>query len=392
MVSDKDKKILVIDFCNYEDYQIGGHLSMAKNLISAFGNDLVLVGVTTNKNEPVGRWFKKQINGIDFNYFALARYDKSKTKHVIPDRLVSFLLVKYFKLKILRIGAKNTFIQRHEIMAAVKNFKLTNICYCFPGLESPLKISKYWFSKYMAEQFDKAFFKGLKTANLILASGDEKSIDEMIERSHNAILRNNVIKFPTRINTNIFKPLNRLNARKNLNIPEDRTIITTTGRLAWYKGWKFMIDCFIFFEKTVPNSYFYIIGTGEDLQKIKEYLIFNHISDKVCLTGGKNSDEISLYLNSSDLFIMGSYKEGWSTSLSEAVACGIPSCVTDFSSAKDIIQEAINGYVISNHNEESFVKGMLKAIKIPRPVFNDNVKRYSTDKLKDDLLNLWRLV
>jgi len=96
-------------------------------------------------------------------------------------------------------------------------------------------------------------------------------------------------------------------------------------------------------------------------------------------------------LNAADLFIMGSYKEGWSTSLIEAIACGIPACVTNFSSAKDVILEGINGFVIDEHNVEMFAKGMLKAIKIPTPVFNENVMAFSVDKLKTDILKIWDL-
>jgi glycosyltransferase involved in cell wall biosynthesis len=153
-----------------------------------------------------------------------------------------------------------------------------------------------------------------------------------------------------------------------------------------------MIDCFILFEKIIPQSNLYFIGEGEDLQKIQEYLSHKQISGKVILTGRKKSEEISLYLNASDLFIMGSYKEGWSTSLSEAIACVVPSCVTNFSSAKEIVLEGKNGYVIEEHNEDLFVQGMLKAMKLSRPVYNENVRAYSTGKLKEDLLKLWELI
>jgi glycosyltransferase involved in cell wall biosynthesis len=386
------EKILIIDFCNYEDYQIGGHLSFAKNLISAFGNDLTLIGITTERNEPVGKWFKKNINGIIFDYFALARYNKLKTKHFVPDRLACYLLLRYYKKKILKKSFKNVFVQRQEILPAIKNFKYQNICYLFPGLESPLKISKYWYAKYIASQFDKTFFSCLKTVNLILANGDRQAIAEMETRSKGVILRNVVKTFPIRIDTNIFKPVVRSEARRKVNIPEAEIIILTTGRLGWFKGWQFMIDCFIQFEKKLPGSLFYIVGDGEDLQKIQEYLSQKNISDKVILTGGKNPEQISLMLNAADLFIMGSYKEGWSTALSEAIACGVPACVTNFSSAKEIIREEENGYVIMEHDKDLFVEGMLKSINIKRPVYNEHVKVFSTSRLKEDFTSIWKLI
>ena len=58
------KRILIIDFCNYYDYQIGGHLTFAKSLMKAFGNQLALVGITTDRSDPIGRWIKKISMGL----------------------------------------------------------------------------------------------------------------------------------------------------------------------------------------------------------------------------------------------------------------------------------------------------------------------------------------
>jgi glycosyltransferase involved in cell wall biosynthesis len=110
------------------------------------------------------------------------------------------------------------------------------------------------------------------------------------------------------------------------------------------------------------------------------------------MAGIQDAYNVALYLNAADLFVMGSYKEGWSTSLIEAIACGIPACVTNFSSAKDIVQEGKNGYVIEEHNEELFAQGMLRAVEIPVPVFKDNVMEYAVNKLKTEILKIWELI
>ncbi len=87
------KRILIIDFTNYEDYPVGGYLSFARNLMFSFGPSLALVGITTSNEDPVGRWYRKTIDGTFYDFFAIARYNKAKTKHVIPDRLASYCLV-----------------------------------------------------------------------------------------------------------------------------------------------------------------------------------------------------------------------------------------------------------------------------------------------------------
>ncbi|NLW32505.1 MAG: glycosyltransferase [Fibrobacter sp.] len=386
-------KILIIDFCNYSDYQIGGHLTFAKNMLSAFGKDLSLVGISTDKNEPLGKWFTKTIDDVDYDYFALIRYNKTKTKHFIPDRLLSFVLLRIYKKDILSKSIKNVFIQRHEILPAVRNFGFKNVCYRFPGMESPLKISKYWFGNYLEDIFNKIFFSSFSDVKLILATGDEKAIHEMTERSRNKIKREDVVKFPTRINTDIFKPLDKALCRFELGISDpNKKIVITTGRLASVKGWKFMIDCFDRFRKKNKGSLFYFIGEGEDKAKINDYIEQKCLTGKIILAGKKSPDQIALYLNAADLFIMGSLKEGWSTSLSEAIACGVPACVTNFSSAGEIIKEGINGFVSETRDVETFASLMSRAVGLPRPVYNDNVTALSVINLRNDLLRNWKLL
>lgn len=390
----EQKKILLIDFCNYEDYPIGGHLSFAKNMILSFQNELVLIGITTHKEDPIGRWFKKNINGITYDFFALARYDKTKTKHYIPDRLVSYFLLKYFKRKILTKNIQNVFIQRTDILQAVKNFGFKNICYRFAGLENPLKFSKYWYAKFAAKFFDKEFFSSFNNVQLILASGDRNSIEQMSIRSKGVIKNESVCTFPTRIDDQIFRLLDKSKTRKILNICESSLIVSTTGRLSSQKGWRFMIDCFYKFEKKNPNSLFYFIGEGEDYNKISDYIATKGLELKIKLIGKKHPEEIALFLNASDLYIMASPKEGWSTTLVEALACGVPICTTNFSSAKEIVTEGITGYVVEDRNVETFYKKMEDSLKLNRthlPI-PSQIKRYAVSELRSDLLNLWNLL
>lgn len=385
-----DKSVLFIDFCNYEDYQIGGHLTLAKYMMSGFGNQLSLVGITTNKGDSVGKWIKREINGITFDFFPLARYDKSVTKHLVPDRIACFLLLLYYKREILKREYKNVFVQRPEVLPAIESFGYENICYCFPGTENPLRTSKYSLAGFLAPLFDRVFFKSLRKTRLILASADEEAILGMTKRSKGVISRERVIKFPTRIDTDIFKPGNKESARDMLNLPRHKLLITTVGRLSWLKGWKLMLDSFQLFLNKFPDSHFYFIGDGEDKKPIQDYIKRNDLSERVDILGMKTPEEVALYLNSSDLFVMGSYKEGWSTTLMEAIACGIPVCVTNFSSASEMVRDGMNGFVVKNWDPDEFSGSMTQAIKMEYR--GSDISNFSVSALKNDILKYWDLV
>ena len=47
---------------------MGGYLSFAKNLMTSFGNAFALAGITTEKTDPIGKWFIKIIEGIKFDF------------------------------------------------------------------------------------------------------------------------------------------------------------------------------------------------------------------------------------------------------------------------------------------------------------------------------------
>ncbi len=384
-------RVLLLDFCNFEDYPIGGYLSFAKNMIHSFGPGIALVGISTNNADPIGKWFRKEINGVEYDFFSIARYSNSKTKHLIPDRVMSWVLLKIFNRRIFNIGIQNIFVQRQEILLALPGIDRMNICYCFAGLENPLSISKYQYARHLSTMFERLFFTKLRLAKSILASGDDTAINEMAGRSGGKVTPEQIKKFPTRVNTDIFRFIDKETARDFLRLPLSTTIVVNTGRLATLKGWKFMVDCFIGFKKQMPDSLLYLVGDGEDYNEIKQYISKNNLNEKIVLAGNRSLQEIALFLNAADLFIMGSYKEGWSTSLMEAVSCGVPVCTTDFSSAKDIVLNGVNGFVIDNRDQEQFVNSMLEAIQFPRPVQNGHVTRYSVEKMKEDMLSIWKL-
>ena len=150
-----------------------------------------------------------------------------------------------------------------------------------------------------------------------------------------------------------------------------------------------MLDDFSIFEKKHPNSCFYFIGNGEDKERIISYIEEKKLSGKVKLLGYQSLDVISDYLNMADQFVMGSFKEGWSTSLVEAVACGTRCVVTAFSSSEEMVQNGHNGFVLKNRDESLFAEFMNKALLLPSENVKETslkIRRLAVQNLKEDFL------
>ena len=384
-------KIYIIELCNFEDYPMGGHLTFAKQMITAFGSQAILIGYSTG-SEPVKKWIKKEINGIEYDFFSVSKVKKKSNKPVIPYRLTGLYNLSRCKKELEFLKNENVFIQTPQVLFAIVNWGIKNICFRSPGTENMLNGSRYWYAKYFSKLYESILFSYLVTVKLILASSDQKSIEDFCTRSKNKLKVNQVIQFPTRIDTDIYKPLDREIARSKINIDLKRKLIVTTGRLGEKKGWKFMIDCFELFKETFPDSYFYFFGDGEDRSKIEKYIIERKLTNSISLKGKQDSQTIALYLNASDVFIMGSYIEGWSTSLVEAIACAVPVCITSFSSAKELVSDGMNGFICESRLEVEFVENMKKSLNISKKDLLDKsyeINKYTTSRLKKDLLECW---
>jgi glycosyltransferase involved in cell wall biosynthesis len=180
--------------------------------------------------------------------------------------------------------------------------------------------------------------------------------------------------------------------RQKLHLPASAKIYVTVGRLGWFKGWQLMIDSFSLVYKKIPNSYLYFIGDGEDETKIREYISSMGLSNNIILLGRQLPNVISDFINAANVFIMGSMKEGWSTTLVEACACGVPCVVTNFSSAKEMIQNGKNGYVVEERNNNLFAERMIDCLNLDKETireFNSKFDTLSVGKLKESLTCIW---
>lgn len=389
------KKILLIELCDYENHPIGGHLSFAKQFIKAFGDEIALVGVTINDETPVGHWTKRKIEGIEYDYYSVKKVNPTSQKGLIPDRVKGYFYIRKHKKKILSLGYKNVIIQTPEVFFNFRKNNTLNICLRLPGLSNPLSISRYSYGKFFASIYEKVFFRAINNANILLAAADNEAISNFINRGGNKFDESKLVQFPTRFDDSIFMDSDKLYSRELLNLPEDITLVVTSGRLSSFKGWKFIIDSFLLFSKSIDNAIFVFLGDGEDKEKIEYYIREREMQKKILLIGQVDHSLLSKYLNAADLFIMGSYAEGWSTALVEAIACATPICTTNFSSAKELVIDNINGFVLDERNEILFSGKMLDAINLPKDgiiKMANEIKKLSVSNLKKELFKHWKLI
>lgn len=379
-------KILVIDNVNYMDYPTGGILNFYRNMLPAFGGDLLLAGTTTDGNTPVGIWTKRIINGMEYDYYSMANVTPSAKRPLVPERITNCISIKKH---IRRILARKDFdiilTHKPEVVYFIPDSHLKRTCYILPGVGNPLAISRYPWARRFAKCYDRYFLmpKAAK-ARWLLAAADYNARKGFAERSRGLIKAEHIVQFPTRFDDKFYYIDDTATRNRN-------AVFVTVGRLGWFKGWKLMIDAFKIVNEKVLDSELHFIGDGEDETKIKEYIMSSGLQEKVILDGKMAPEEIGKFLNESSVFVMGSMMEGWSTTLVEACACGVPCVVTDFSSAKEMVSDGKNGFVIESRDVYAFADKMLSALELDRKEVGEYDKRFSflaVSNLKEDLLKV----
>jgi Glycosyltransferase len=134
------------------------------------------------------------------------------------------------------------------------------------------------------------------------------------------------------------------------------------------------------------------IGDGAEREALETEASNLGIKENVIIAGYQSSPAIATYLQASDMFVMGSLKEGWSTVLVEALACHVPIVSTRFSSADAIVRQGVNGFVVDRVPLE-FANTMEKALNLPELAMyaNSVIDRYALKNLASDLFKVWLL-
>lgn len=105
----------------------------------------------------------------------------------------------------------------------------------------------------------------------------------------------------------------------------------------------------------------YIIGTGEDEEKIRKYLKENNLEESFHLIGFR--DNPYKYVSKCDLFVCSSYREGFSTAVTESLVVGTPVVSTLCSGAQELLGYNNEYGLVVENSEEGIYKGLKKVLE-----------------------------
>ena len=156
----------------------------------------------------------------------------------------------------------------------------------------------------------------------------------------------NSVVIPNGYDPEIFKPMNKVEVRKKLEIyKEGYKYVGFVGNLIETKRADKLGEIFQLIQKIFPNVYFIVVGDGHLKEKIQQ-----ETKDlQILFTGRVEQKQVALYMNAMDVMILPSRNEGFGAVAIEAQACG--TCVVGSSNGG--IPEAIGSedYVVEDGPE-----------------------------------------
>lgn len=268
----------------------------------------------------------------------------------IPDLVVKkpkVILLIYRTLKQIIKDENITIIHSHHRMAAIYAI--------LAGKKEMIKIVNVHNTFQDKKMFTKIAYTGTK----IIAVGEQvkKNLTDFygIPNSRITVIHNAIKPF-----TNIINPIEELlDAKKH-----GCTLIGNIGRLSEQKGMEYFIEAAAKVYREFPKARFFIIGDGEDAEKLK-LIAKKVLPDGIINFMGYHSD-IQNIICQLDFIVLSSLWEGLPLTPIEAFSVGKTIVATSVDGTPEIVKDKKNGLLVVPKDIEVLANGMLVLCNNPQ--------------------------
>ncbi len=147
-------------------------------------------------------------------------------------------------------------------------------------------------------------------------------------------------------------------------IPDDvinPVVVLSTGRLAYQKGFKYLIEAAAEIIRKHPHVYFFLAGKGKLEATLRQQINKLGISRNFILLGF--IEDVPSLLNNADIFVLTSLYEGMPNSILEAMAHGLPVVSTQVNGVSELIEDGVNGFTIYSTNVDQIIDKLDNLVK-----------------------------
>ena len=230
----------------------------------------------------------------------------------------------------------------------------------------------------------------LQKADAVIVVG-ERLKQDVIERF--GVEEKHVHVMSMGVNTDIFKPIPKEEARHELGIPLDEKIVLYVGNMIKAKGILELVEAFKEVEKNHPEAVLHMIGSSKD--EAFMHTLNEQLSEMNINTSHQEplpQTEVAKWIAAADVFVLPSHHEGFGLVALEAMAVGTTVVGTDVGGLSFLLGNGA-GILVESHNPASLATGLQQALEQPsetrRKIAEDRVGEHSYEVITERLLAIY---
>ncbi len=254
-------------------------------------------------------------------------------------------------------------------------------------------ISKYGSKNKLKVTQEHNFIDTNKYRNRILR--EYKNLDYIVviskyhEKMYNEWFKNSDVK--------IVRIENILDSFPKNQSTLDNNAVVAAGRFNWIKDFTSLIKVINLVVKDNPKLKLYLLGDGEEKEKILNLIREYDLQNSVIITGFVGSDKVEEYMLKSDMYLMTSISECFPMVLLEAYSTGLPVISFDIlSGPREMVKDGETGFLIPNRDIDLMAKRINELLydKEKLKLFGKKALaesyKYKADLIKQKWINLFK--
>ena len=151
--------------------------------------------------------------------------------------------------------------------------------------------------------------------------------------------------------------------KEKLEIDEKQFVFIFVGRIVKDKGINELLSAFDKLVKTEDDIKLLLIGPFEDdLDPISDESR-DILSNNTHIIEAGYQDDVRPYFSISDCLVFPSYREGFPNVVMQAGAMGLPAIVSDINGCNEIVEDGVNGMIVSPKDKSALFDTMNKVVQ-----------------------------